>query len=328
MLGGLSGDYTYLEDLYNNPPPGVLYDMCLPEEFTRTAGAELKEKAERCDLIHLHSWFPPCDNSYTAGFFRNLKTPLVCSFTTTVWDCHRLYWKTTPYVKMAKCLLYSRLVRPKRFIAWSQTAKHRAIKQFNYSPEKIHVLPPFIKSRPGNAKRAGRNITFGFVGNDFERKGGTLLLRAFKILAERYADLYLKIVSSHKMEGGRNIEYHGLKTRDELFSSFYPECDIFVLPTTADFFGMSILEAMSFGIPIITTDVYAMKEIIDDGKDGFLIPPGNLDALVAKMGILVENKDLRQKMGEEAKNKISERFNPEMIGKNLKQIYEACFEDH
>jgi len=326
ILGGLSGDYSYLEDLYNNPPFGVSYNICLPEEFTRTSTTTLKEKIEKCDLVHFHNWFPPCDNLYTLRFFKNLKVPLLCSFTTTIWDCHRFYWKMTPYLKMTKWFLYSRLMKPKGFIAWSQKAKSRAIRQFHYNPEKIHVLPPFIKSQTANTKKGSQEIIIGFVGDDFKRKGGPLLLEAFKILTKKYANLYLKIISNYKIENSENIKSYGRKTRDELFSSFYPDCDIFVLPTKADFFGMSILEAMSFGIPVITTDVYAMSEIIDDGKDGFLIPSNNLDALLAKMTILIEDKELREKMGGKAKNKILERFNPEIIGKNLKRIYEVCLE--
>ncbi|MGD0337127.1 MAG: glycosyltransferase family 4 protein [Candidatus Omnitrophota bacterium] len=326
MLGGLGGDYAYLEDLYNNPPSGVSYALCLPEEFAKTSPGILKEKIEKCDLIHLHSWFPPCDNLYSLRFFKNLKTPLLCSFTTTIWDCHKFYWKIMPYLKMAKCFLYSRVLKPKGFIAWSQKAKSRAIKQFKYDPGKIHVLPPFIKPQPDNAKTDSQKIMIGFVGEDFERKGGPLLLEAFKTLAKKYADIHLKIISSHKIENSENIESYGRKTRHELFSSFYPDCDIFVLPTKADFFGMSILEAMSFGIPVITSDVYAMNEIIDDGKDGFLIPPNNLSALLEKMSALIKNKDFREVMGREAKNKILQKFNPEIIGESLKQIYKACLE--
>jgi glycosyltransferase involved in cell wall biosynthesis len=327
MMGGIAGDYTYLEDLYSNPPPGVSYDICLPEEFAKiSSSSPLKEKIKKYDLIHLHSWFPPCDNLYTLSFFRNLAVPVLCSFTTTIWDCHRFYWKRVPYLKMVKWLLYSRLMKPKGLIAWSQMAKSNAIRQFAYNPERIHVVPPFVKSQPNSKKRDSKEIIIGFVGHDFERKGGFFLLEAFKILTKKYPNLYLHMISDYKVENSENIKIYGKKSRYELFSWFYPNCDIFVLPTRADFFGMSILEAMSFGIPVITSDIYAMNEIIEDGKDGFLIPPGNLNALLEKMSILIEDKALREKMGRDAKNKILQKFNPGILGRNLKQIYETCLD--
>ena len=327
ILNGLSGDFAYVEELHNNPPPGISYDVCLPEEFSGTPSVILKEKIERYDLVHFHSWFPPCDNRYTVGFFRNLKRPLLCSFATTMWDCRRLYFKTMPYIKMAKCILYSRLMMPECFIAWSEKAKSRAIKQFHYSPEKIHVLPPFIRSRPVNAKIDRQEITIGFIGDDFERKGGPLLLEAFKALRKERTHLNLKIISGHKIEDSKNIKSYGRKTRDELFNSFYPDCDLFVLPTRVDFFGMAILEAMSFGIPVITTDIYAMDEIIDNGKDGFLVPSNDLGALIEKIDLLIKDNDLRERMGIEAKNKILKRFSPQTIGKKLKLIYEQCIQN-
>lgn len=325
MLGGIGGDYAYFEELRNNPPPGVSYDTCLPKEFAHAiSNGTLKEKIESCDLIHLHSWFPPCDNLYILRFFHNLKTPMLCSFTTTVWDCHRFYWGRTPYVKMAKWLLYSRLIKPGAIIAWSQRARLSAIKQFTCKPEKIYVLPPFIGPRPDNIKDAGQKITIGFIGNDFERKGGPMLLEAFKILKGKYKNLHLNVITDRKIENGPGIKSSVKIERRELPDQFYSDCDIFILPTRADFFSMSILEAMSFGIPVITSNVYAMNEIINDGEDGFLIPPGDLEALLEKMSILIENKDLRKKMGAAAKNKTLQRFNPEITGKALKQIYETC----
>lgn len=325
MMGGIGGDYAYLEDLYNNPPSDVSYDICLPEEFAKSASTQtFKERIERCDLIHLHSWFPPCDNLYTLKFFRNLKTPILCSFTTTIWDCHRLYWKKTLYLDMVKWFLYSRLMRPRGIIAWSQKARSNAIKQFVYNPEKIEVVPPFIKPQSDRVNKNNSRITIGFVGNDFERKGGLLLLEAFNALTQKYRNLRLNIISDYEIKNTEFIKSYGRKDRSELFNWFYPDCDIFVLPTGADFFGLSILEAMSFGIPVITSDVYAMKEIIDNGKDGFLIPPGDLEALLEKMRILIENKSLREEIGKQAKNKISEKFSPEVIGGRLKQIYKKC----
>lgn len=326
MMGGIGGDYTYLEELFESPPPGVSYKKCFPDTFKEHLKKNsLGKVIDRADLIHLHSWFPPCDNDYTLQLFKNINKPLVCSFATSIWDCHTLYWDEKPYLKMFKWFLLSRKLKPADLIAWSQHAKKRVVRQFAYNGKKIHVVPPLIKIKSrAHTNHHDSKINIGFIGADFERKGGYLLLDVFKILKKEFPNIYLHIVSDKTIGAVEGVSYLGQIKRQELNDIFFPNCDIFVLPTQADVYSMASLEAMSHGIPVITTSIYAMSEIIDNGKNGFLVPPNNKKELLDKIHLLINDKELRSLLGRNAKQKIMNTFSPDIVGVKLANIYKDC----
>jgi glycosyltransferase involved in cell wall biosynthesis len=140
-------------------------------------------------------------------------------------------------------------------------------------------------------------------------------------------------------------------TRKELFEKYYLKSDIFVMPTFTDSFGYVFLEAMSCGLPLIGTDIFAVPEIIEDGKNGFLVHtdlsefssnylhrnfyktidyskitcPDIVKQLVEKISILVENPKLRRKMGLTGYKIIENgKFSIKVRNEKLKRIYEEA----
>lgn len=104
---------------------------------------------------------------------------------------------------------------------------------------------------------------------------------------------------------------------------YYLISDIFVCNSYIEAFPLSILEAMAFSLPIISTDVYGIPEQIDDGKDGLLVMAGDTKALEEKIMHLLKNKDEALKLGKNARKKIEKKFRfDEMIGKYDKLISE------
>ena len=97
----------------------------------------------------------------------------------------------------------------------------------------------------------------------------------------------------------------------KLLASFY-EADVFVLPSIAEGFAQVLLEAMSCGLPIITTENTAGPDIITNGKEGFIIPIRDVAALVQKLSLFITNPDLVENMGRAASIKAAyftwERF--------------------
>ncbi|EOG6176939.1 glycosyltransferase family 1 protein [Clostridium perfringens] len=101
---------------------------------------------------------------------------------------------------------------------------------------------------------------------------------------------------------------------------------IFLLPSYDEGMPMSILEAMSFGIPIISTKVGSIPEVISD-NNGILIEPGNIDELANAIRYLVENKDKRIKMSTNNYKKIKENFDIEVNNSKLISLYEGLMKD-
>jgi len=280
---------------------------------------------------------------FTSFNYRSMKRPLV--------------------KKMIKDALSSK--RCKRILPQSEAAKKDLLKAIdcNKFKDKIEVL--YLAMRPCKKKRTPRKdkkVKLSFIGKTFYGKGGHDLLRAYEILTKKYDNLELKIKGDAPKKY-RNLNLPGLKfieghfPRDELFDKMYFDADIFVLPTHTDNYGVVFLEAMSTGLPIVGTTSFTVPELIDDGKNGFLIktpytwenylPKGKGDfphkrfindiekehpeiikQLVEKLSILIEDKKLREKMGKEGRKMIEEgRLSIKERNKKLKRIYEEALKD-
>ena len=106
---------------------------------------------------------------------------------------------------------------------------------------------------------------------------------------------------------------------------FFPKADIFVLvPPKVEGFGFAVLEALSFGIPTIVSNVCALPELVSDGKTGYVVRAGNVDELTKKLEILISNKNLRQKMGEAARRSFLEKFSVEKSNEKLLKTYQEA----
>ncbi|MFH8119646.1 MAG: glycosyltransferase [Candidatus Aenigmatarchaeota archaeon] len=223
--------------------------------------------------------------------------------------------------------------------------------------QKLEVLYPAIKARKIR-RRKKQEVKIGFLATRgaFYEKGGRELLEAFKILNKKYDNISLIMKVKPPPEvlkfSQTNVSFVAshFNTREELFRKFYEELDIFVLPTYVDSFGFSLLEAMSCGIPIIATNIFAIPEIVEDGKNGFLISspisdfrknfvpnffdrdwlkmhPINLviNQLVEKLSLLIEDSSLRRKMGRYGRRLVEKgKFSIKERNKKLKKIYEEA----
>jgi glycosyltransferase involved in cell wall biosynthesis len=79
------------------------------------------------------------------------------------------------------------------------------------------------------------------------------------------------------------------------------QADVFVLPTLADSMPRAVLEAMAAGLPVVTTDRSGYQDLIEDGVNGFLVPAGDAHAIAARLRLLAEDRDLRQRIGRAAR---------------------------
>lgn len=104
-------------------------------------------------------------------------------------------------------------------------------------------------------------------------------------------------------------------------NSFYEDIDIYINTSRHEGTPMTILEAMSRGIPVLAFNHAGIKEIIDDGSDGFLIPPGAVNLFAAKIMELADNHDLFSKMGKNAFTKIVSNYSSRKMVDSYKSLY-------
>lgn len=144
------------------------------------------------------------------------------------------------------------------------------------------------------------------VGQFIDRKGFDVLLNAFSNMNDdcglyfvggKPTKQYLDIVQQNNI---KNVHFIGFTEKEKL-KSYYAAADIFVLPTREDIWGLVINEAMAAGLPVITTDrCGAGLELIKNNQNGFLVQVDDVDNLSEKMHLILNNKDLKNKMEKNA----------------------------
>jgi len=119
-----------------------------------------------------------------------------------------------------------------------------------------------------------------------------------------------------------NIHVYNWISRSEL-DKVYERSDILILPSYAEGMPMVILEAMGKGLPVIATNVGGIPDTIVDGYNGYIVSPGDKNALRDKISLLINDRHLREHMGRAGLELAKERYSMDKIATNLKNIYNS-----
>lgn len=177
-----------------------------------------------------------------------------------------------------------------------------------------------------------------FLSNLIKSKGVFVLLDALKILKEQGVTFICDFVGGESKdinskrflkeveERGLNdmAFYHGKKYGEEK-DSFFNQADFFVFPTQNDCFPLVLLEAMSFHLPIITSDIGGIPDIVEDGVTGVVIKEQQKnrieEKLAATIKTLIENPVLREQMGENGWQRLNNLYKTEIFERQLLSIF-------
>ena len=171
----------------------------------------------------------------------------------------------------------------------------------------------------GSPSTANRPIRILSVGRFTTQKGIEYLLEAFSTLAAEY-NLTLDLVGDGPLKDRLVEKAYSLKIEDrvsfngwfgyERLADIYRSCDIFALLSLEEGMSNAILEAACFGLPIITTDIPGNRDLIEDGKNGLLVPVKDGHAAASKLRLLIEDEGLRKRFSSAGRG-IAARFSPE-----------------
>lgn len=176
-----------------------------------------------------------------------------------------------------------------------------------------------IKLLDDNVEKNGKRLLF--VGKDFERKNGNLVLEAFRILKSKRKDVELYIAGGENK--GIDIEgvtFLGLLDYDEL-AKWYNRCDVFVLPSIFEAYGLVFVEALCFGLPCIGRDAFEMPYFIDENKTGLLLRGG-----AEELADLMERSLASQEMKENVRNKRNwylKEYSWDTVAKRISKVIDA-----
>lgn len=219
-------------------------------------------------------------------------------------------------------LLEEEVYRNAERIFTRSTNISRSLEQhYGISPEKVtcvfagtNVMVDDTEIR--HDRSAGQNILF--VGIDWERKGGPDLVLAFQKLLAKHPQASLTIIGCNPLVDLPNTSILGRLPVEEL-SQYYLEADIFCLPTHLEPFGIAFIEALSYGLPIIATDIGAIPDFVIEGVNGFTVPAGNIDMLAARLIELVGDNAMQQEYGRNSLKLADERYNWQSVGNAIRQ---------
>ena len=102
---------------------------------------------------------------------------------------------------------------------------------------------------------------------------------------------------------------------------FLKNLDFFVLTSKREGMPGALLEAMSYGLPIVATNAGGIKEVIEHGKDGLLAEIGDYNAIANNIVKLIKNKKLRETIGKNAREKIICKYTMDKIAKRYEDLY-------
>jgi glycosyltransferase involved in cell wall biosynthesis len=324
----------------------IVHPLAIPD-----MGFRALRMRERFDLVHVHA------HPVRLGGLGS--TPLVMSegSSAAVYLAHYLGWdqdRLTRGFRRARRLyralgIADRLLTLERASAvyvFSEWARQLNIR-WGADAEKLRVIPPGFRT-PLEIERPERGTyTFLFVGTDFERKGGFELVEAFDAVwrahpharlvlvgsdpwqrnpdrlvhswvpAERRARALESLLSLERAGAAQHASWTGREALDREFVA----ADAFVMPTHAEGFGFTNVEAMSFGLPVITSTAGPAGEIVADGRTGIVMPAGDVHALRDAMLRLVTAPDDARRMGQAGRVEFVARFTRERFRTALGALY-------
>jgi len=242
-----------------------------------------------------------------------------------------------------KQLIFYQLVFMNRIIAVSENVR-RQFQVWNKIPDKVQTIynaidlnlyNPTLSNPDGLKKEFGideGDIVIGIVAVFDDCKGHLCLFQAIKkLISEGMKNIVCLVVGDGRKREELTDFVKKEKLQDYIIFLGYRKdipdilriIDICIIPSLQESFGMVALEAMAMKTPVIASAVGGLLEVIEEDRTGLLFPKGDSDALCERIRYLMENPDLRRKIGEAGRRTVEEKFD---INNNIRKV-EALYTD-
>ncbi len=342
IIGG-QGRHTY--ELYRRTPQNKLIVFSARKNDFENHIYLKFPLSKKLQNIALSLWLIPKFNKYISRYgltqlaincgpgglflFKKPKVPVIAT-------CCHTYWQQSTYIKQQS---WKKIFVPfekrtyqlaDKIISISDDSKSVLVEKYGIPSEKITVIPCGVNKKeffPIKDIKKRPNSIF-YIGRIDARKGVSFLIKSLEILIKRNRSVKLflagkgkdvselkKYVSDKKLDN--NIEFVGF-IPDEKLNEWYNKMQCVVVPSIFEGFGITVIEAMATGTPVIGTNVDGIKNILRDNDNGFLVPYGDEQALSDKINyVLTENND---RITDNAKKDIDSKYDWDKIEKTYNQI--------
>jgi glycosyltransferase involved in cell wall biosynthesis len=287
----------------------------------------------RVDLIHTHD-----NKSHFLGRVvgRRLGIPVISTFHGQT--------KFGLELNIFKRTLYHWLVRKTdglvtRFIAVSSELRNELLRR-GIEPCRISHIPngidadQFLASASAAPSREREGLpdeayVVGIVGRLSGEKGHRHFLEAVAPLCRERRNLRCLVVGDGPLRAALESDVTKLGIREQVvFAGFrrdiatmYALMDVVVLPSLGEGLPVTLLEAMAMGKPMVATRVGGVPEVIDDGRDGLIVPPANSDSLRVALDRMLQDTTFAERLGRAAAEKVRTRFSADLLARRTTEVY-------
>lgn len=287
------------------------------------------------DVVHCHTWY-----TFMAGFYAKelYGKPLV----TTIHSLEPLRpWKEEqlgPAYKLSRWMERTGVLASDRVVAVSEGMKNDILKCYTIPEDRIRVIHNGIdldEYKPVHTNDARREYGIGdnyvlFVGRMSRQKGIIHLLDAVPYLPEDVQvvlcagapdteELEREVVE--RTAGRPNVVLiRGMVPKRKVLE-LYSNASVFCCPSIYEPFGIINLEAMACETPVVASAVGGIPEVVVDGETGFLVEPGDSQALARAINVLLRNRDLARSFGAAGRKRVEAHFSWDAIALRTKDLY-------
>lgn len=284
----------------------------------------------RFDVLRVHSFFSSCLDAWWTTWTLRLSIPMVVHF-------HHL--DDSPW---RNALVRRVLHQAEAVIAFSQAGKKQAVEHLGVPASKIRVIYHGVERtfRPAAVNtellrqvgwNPGERILL-YLGSLEPRKNPLFLLDAVAELLSAGWKVRLVLCGTGPLLETLRDRINSMGMQQQVFlagavpeslkADYYNLADVFVFPSEMEGFGLVLAEAMSCGKPIVAFDNSSIGEVVANGETGFLIQPGDPRQFVSKTMSLLDNENLRARMGSQACNRVDRLFRWEGAARQTLEVYE------
>jgi glycosyltransferase involved in cell wall biosynthesis len=233
------------------------------------------------------------------------------------------HYTTTPNLYSPRWIDLERQIYQNAAITFlrSSNVRRSVLEEYGCPPEKAVLVYAGSNAKVSQVKTVNSDYAqpvILFVGLDWKRKGGPDLVEAFKLVRETLPEARLIIVGANP-----DLQIPGCtvvgKVPPEQLDRYYQEASLFCLPTYLEPFGIVFIEAMTAHLPIVATQVGAIPDFVEEGRNGTMVNPGDVPGLANALLQLLKNPELCHSFGEYSFQLTRDRYSWEAVGEKFKQ---------
>jgi glycosyltransferase involved in cell wall biosynthesis len=295
---------------------------------------KIKLLAGKIDVAHIHT-------SYGLSFYRKAFFIFLSSLfgVKTVLHFHSsrfddFFIEATGFRRR---LIKFFLSKPDALILLCRDWKEKIEKSYSVQNAAVihNPVPIDVEQTAGAVTRNGDGVKALFLGFLIKSKGIYDMIEMakkfetdalpIKIIVGGKGEEEKNFLQKIKDENLSNLEYMGWVSGEQKIN-LYKGSDLLLLPSYKEGMPMVILEGMSFGLPVVSSNIAGIPDMVVDGENGYLLAPGDIDGYVEKITKMVQDPFLRKKFGEKSRT-VAENFKKDKISLLWHQLYQTLVEE-